>query len=167
MESFDNLLCLDYDPDIFRNLLLSCQKFLRKEEAKKLRKFTINLDSNLMKSISRKRDKIDREKDDKDGNDRDRNDKDRNYEDKHDNDRNDSDRNVQDKRELAKQNEGNETVLDGRQEEITTAVSPKQVEYEDVPDTSFAPESPIHQKDLEKTSNRRYVEGKPAKLLFM
>ena len=59
MESHDRLLCLDYDPDVLYNLLLSCKHFLTKGEAKKLHKYTTNLDSNLMKSISLTRDKID------------------------------------------------------------------------------------------------------------
>ena len=57
MESHERLLCLDYNPDCFKNLLSFCKDFLTKGEAKKLRKYTINLDCNLMKSISLTRDK--------------------------------------------------------------------------------------------------------------
>ena len=59
LESHERLLRLDYNANCFRNLLSKCKKFLTKGEAKELRKYTINLDINLMKSISLTRDKID------------------------------------------------------------------------------------------------------------
>ena len=48
---------MDDDSDIFRSLLLNCQDFLTKGKAKKLWKITINLDSNLIKSIASEKSK--------------------------------------------------------------------------------------------------------------
>lgn len=55
----EQLLRLDYDSDVLYNLLLSCKEFMTKRIAKDLRKYSINLDGNLMKSISMKREKYD------------------------------------------------------------------------------------------------------------
>ena len=57
LESHKELLCLDGDQDLFRNLLRKAT-FLTKRKAKEFLKYTINLDSNLKLTIAPQREKL-------------------------------------------------------------------------------------------------------------
>ena len=55
VESFQNLLLLDGDLDLLYSLLVESQTFLTKQKASELVKYTVNLDTNLRKSIALQR----------------------------------------------------------------------------------------------------------------
>ena len=55
VESFQNLLSLDGDLDLLYSLLVESQTFLTKQKASELVKYTVNLDTNLRKSIALQR----------------------------------------------------------------------------------------------------------------
>jgi len=55
VESYTNLLCLDNDLDLLYSLLKETKDFLTKEKALELMKYTVNLDTNLRKSIALQR----------------------------------------------------------------------------------------------------------------
>ena len=52
VESHKQLLCLDGDMDVLYNLLEKTKSFMTKGKAKELMKYTVNLDSNLRRSIA-------------------------------------------------------------------------------------------------------------------
>ena len=60
VESYKQFLCLDGDPNILYSLLKESEKFMTKDKAKKLLKYTINLDRNVKQSIAAKRAAIDK-----------------------------------------------------------------------------------------------------------
>ena len=64
VESHDQMLCLDGDLDLLYSLLVKSEDFLKKKNAKKLIKYTINLDLNLRRSIALKRSRLFQTKDD-------------------------------------------------------------------------------------------------------
>ena len=55
VESFQKLLTLDGDLDLLYSLLVESQTFLTKQKASELVKYTVNLDTNLRKSIALQR----------------------------------------------------------------------------------------------------------------
>ena len=64
VESHEKLLCLDDDLDLLYSLLVKTKDFLTKKVAKKLIKYTVNLDVNIRKSIALERSRLFRAKED-------------------------------------------------------------------------------------------------------
>ena len=62
VESHKKLHCLDGDPDLLYSLLNKTKDFLTKKKAKELNRYTVNLDTNLRKSIALKRSRLVRAK---------------------------------------------------------------------------------------------------------
>ena len=52
VESHKQLLCLDNDVDVLYDLLEKTKKFMTKGKAKELMKYTVNLDTNLRRSVA-------------------------------------------------------------------------------------------------------------------